>query len=85
LNVDTGNAGSHSAQITQNFFTDNSLPRPAQVPYSADLWPADFHLFVKVKKDLIGKSSREEEELCLEVMETLSGISANGLQEAFHN
>jgi histone-lysine N-methyltransferase SETMAR len=75
----------HAAQMTQNFFTCNGLRKLDHPPYSPDIASSDFSLFVKVKKDLIGRSIQDEEDIFHEAMENVNAISTTESQKVFRN
>jgi len=59
--------------ITQKFKWD-ILDYP---PYSPDLAPRDFHLFLHLKKHLPGKKFDDDDELQEEVMTWFKGLAAD--------
>ena len=56
------NAPSHTALILREFFAKNSTHVVPQPPYSPDLAPSDFWLFLKVKIPLRGNRFESIEE-----------------------
>ena len=54
-------------------------------PYSPDLAPGDFHLFLHLKKRLAGKKFDDDDEVREEVMTWFKGLAADfygsGIQE----
>ena len=56
-------------------------------PYSPDLAPSDFHLFLHLKKHLAGKKFDDDDEVQEEVMTWFKGLAADfydsGIQELF--
>ena len=61
------NASSYKAMKTREFLEENGLEELPHPPYSPDLAPCDFWLFLCIKKYLKGRifSSNEEVELAL--------------------
>jgi len=71
------NARSHSTHITIVLlvkFKWNILDHP---PYSPDLVPSDFHLFLHLKKQLAGKKFDDDDEMQEEVMTWFKGEVAD--------
>ena len=58
------NARPHTARLTQTLLRDefhwDTFDHP---PYSSDLAPSDFHLFLKMKEHLAGKRHADDEDL----------------------
>ena len=48
------NAPAHAALLTRRFLTDNNMTVVPHPPYSPDLAPSDFFLFLKLKMKLMG-------------------------------
>ena len=57
------NARPHSAAQTQDLITSFKWERMDHTPYSPDLAPGDFHLFLHLKKFLGGKRFDDDDDL----------------------
>jgi len=57
------NAPAHAALLTRRFLTDNNMTVVPHAPYSPDLVPSDFFLFLKLKMKLKGRRIQTLEKL----------------------
>ena len=63
----------HTTALLEIFKLD-TLDHP---PYSPNLAPSDFHLFLHLKKHLVGKKFDDEDEVQEEVMTWFKGLAAD--------
>jgi len=71
------NARPHSAHVTTALlekFNWDILDHP---PYSPDLAPSDFHLFLHLKKHLVGKKFDDVDKVQEEVMTWFKGLAGD--------
>ena len=64
---------SHSAHVTTALLEKLKLDILDHPPYSPDLVPSDFHLFLHLKKHLAGKKFDDDDEVQEEVMTWFKG------------
>ena len=71
------NVRPHTARLTQTLLRDefpwDTFDHP---PYSLDLAPSDFHLFLKMKEHLAGKQHADDEDLQHAVVDWLNSQAA---------
>ena len=68
------NTPSHTALVLREFFAKNSTHVAPQPPYSPDLAPCDFWLFVKLKRPLWGNRFASIEDIERESLRALKAI-----------
>ena len=71
------NAWSHSAHVTTVLLEKCKWDILDHLPYSPDLAPSDFHLFLHLKKCLTGKRFDNDDELQEAVMTWFKGQAAD--------
>jgi len=79
------NACPHTANLTQNLITSFDQEQLDHSPYSPDLAPSDYHLFLHTKTHLAGQRHTDDDEVQTTVMQWLSNQAAtffdNGIQK----
>jgi transposase len=81
LHVD--NAPSHQALVTREFLAHNSIITLPHPPYSPDLAPCDFFLFLKMKLKLKGRRFKGVEEIQRESQNVLGTLRQQNFQNWF--
>ena len=71
------NARPHSAHVTTALLEKFKWDVLDQPPYSPDLVPIDFHLFLHLKKHFAGKKFDDNDEVQEEVMTCFKGQTAD--------
>ena len=79
------NAPAHASLVIREFFTKHETTVVPQPPYSPDLAPADFFLFLKLKSSLKGRRFQTVEEIEENSITDLRTIPQNTFQDAFQN
>ena len=69
---------SRSTKVLRDEFLWDTFDHP---PYSPDLAPSDFHLFLKMKEHLAGKQRADDEDLQHAVMDWLNSQAAVWYEE----
>ncbi|GFX59503.1 mariner Mos1 transposase [Trichonephila clavipes] len=77
------NATSHTAFIITNFLAQSNTPVIPHPPYSPDLAPCDFFLFLRLKREMKGKHWETVENIQHHVTTFLRGIPVEEFQGAF--
>ncbi len=75
------NARPHSAAQTQDLITSFKWEQVDHPPYSSDLAPSDFHLFLHLKKFLGGKRFDDDDDLKDAVQKWLTSQAAAFYEE----
>jgi hypothetical protein len=83
--VHTDIAGPHVAKCVTEYRDHNSLKRVPHPPYSLDLVPSDFCLFVYVKRQFQGHEFADGAELISGISEILNQIPADTLVDVFED
>ena len=78
------NARPHSVAQTQDFITSFRWEKADHSPYSPDLSPSGFHLFVHLKKFLGGKRFDNHNDLKDAVQKWLTSQAAAFYEEGIH-
>ena len=78
-------APAHAALLTRWFLTDNNKTVVPHPPYSPNLAPIDFFLFLKLKMELKGRRFQTLEEIQAESRAVLNTLRENDFQERFKN
>jgi transposase len=73
----------HRALVTREFLTHNSIITLPHPPYSPDLAPCDFFLFLKMKLQLKGRCFYRVKEIQQETQNVLRTIRKQDFQHAF--
>jgi histone-lysine N-methyltransferase SETMAR len=76
------NSGPQVAKCVTEFMDHNSIKRAPHSPYSPDLAPSEFYLFVYVKHQLQGHEFTEQAELVSAISEILNQIPIDTLIDA---
>jgi len=79
------NAPAHTSLLIREFLTKHETTVVSQPPYSPDLAPADFFLFLKLKSSLKGHQFQTVEEIEENLIWDLCAILQNTFQDAFQN
>jgi len=79
------NAPAHASLLIREFFTKHETTVVPQPPYSPDLAPADFFLFLKLKFSLNVRRFQTVEELEENSIRDLRAIPQNTFKDAFQN
>jgi len=77
------NALSHRALVTREFLTQNSIITLLHPPYSPNLAPCEFFLFLKMKLQLKGRRFDRVEEIQRESQNVLGTLREQDFQPAF--
>ena len=77
------NAPSHRALATREFLAHNSIITCPHLPYSPDLAPCDFFLFLKIKLKLKGRRFDGLEEIQQESQNVLGMLREQDFQHVF--
>ncbi|PNF41538.1 hypothetical protein B7P43_G12319 [Cryptotermes secundus] len=77
------NARPHTADIVQEFLAKNKMAVVPHPPYSPDLAPCDFFLFLKMKIKLKGRRFDTAEEIQAETQTVLNTLTKKDFQDAF--
>ncbi|GBM26742.1 hypothetical protein AVEN_175895-1 [Araneus ventricosus] len=77
------NAPPHHALIVKKYLARHSVTTMEHPPYSPDLAPADFYLFLRLKMKLKGHRFVDSDEVIENAMKHLKDLSKNGCQECF--
>jgi len=67
----------HSAHVTFALLEKFKWDILYHPPYSPDLAPSDFHLFLRIKKHLAGKKFDDDDEVQEKVMTWFKGLAAD--------
>ena len=81
MNLLHNNARPHSAAQTQDRITSFKWEQMDPPPYSPDLAPSDFHLFLRLKKCLGGKRFDDDDDLKDAVQKWLTSQAAAFYEE----
>ena len=73
------------ASNVMQFVVSKSICVIQRLPFSPDLAPADFFLFLKANLTLKGKRFSEISDIQRDVIELLKGCPVHGLQRAFED
>jgi len=79
------NSPAHTSLLIHEFLTKHEMTVVPQLPYSQDLAPADFFLFLKLKSSLKGRRFQTDEEIEENSIRDLHAILQNTFQDAFQN
>jgi len=79
------NAPAHASLIIREVLTKHETTIVPQPPYSPDLAPADFFLFLKLKSSLKGRRFQTVKEIEENSIRDLRAIPQNTFQDAFQN
>jgi len=79
------NAPAHVSLLIREFLTKHEVTVVPQPPYSPDLAPAEFFLFLKLKSSLKGCRFQTVEETEENLIWDLHAIPQNTFQDAFQN
>ena len=77
------NTPAHSAHVINAFQAKMSMSFVRQAPYSPDLTPSDFWLFLKLKTILKGKRFQSRKDIMKKLTEELGSISEEGFNRYF--
>ena len=77
------NAPAHASLLIREFLTKHEMTVVPQAPYSPDLAPADFFLFLKLKSSLKGRQFWMVEEIEENSLWDLRAILQNTFQDMF--
>jgi len=77
------NAPSHTSVLTQQFLAKNKIALIPHPPYSPDLPPCDFLLFLKMKFELKGRRFDTNEEIQAKSQRVPDTLIEKDFQEAF--
>ena len=77
------NALSHTSILTQQLLVKNKMAVIPHPPYSPDLAPCDFFLFLNMKLKLKGRWLDTNEEIQAELQRVLDSLIEKDFQEAF--
>jgi hypothetical protein len=83
LLVHADNARPHTAKLSTQDFNENRMKSAPHPPYSPDLAPSDFFLFVYVKRCLAGLSFEDADRLIAAVEGVIERIETVTLQAVF--
>ncbi|GBL73969.1 Histone-lysine N-methyltransferase SETMAR [Araneus ventricosus] len=75
------NARPHSAGVTQNPAQQFSWEQLDHPPYSPDLAPSDYHLFLNLKRDFEGRRFDSDDDAKNGVQQWLSSLAATFFEE----
>jgi hypothetical protein len=73
----------HKCGMTTSFLADHNIVRLQHLPYSPDLAPSDFYLFLTVKENLKDVAMVDEEDLFYRLQELLNDIPTRELRMVF--
>jgi transposase len=73
----------HNAKVSTDFIALNRMKHAPHPPYSPDLAPSDFFLFVYVKRKLMGYHAESPSELLIRIRAILSEIPGERLNAVF--
>jgi len=79
------NAPAHASLLIREFLTKHETTVVPQPPYSPDLAPEDFFLFLKLKSSLKGRQFQTIEEIEENSIRDLRAIPQNTFQDALQN
>ncbi|GFS58992.1 mariner Mos1 transposase [Trichonephila clavipes] len=77
------NAPMHTAFSVKQFLVDKHITVLEDLPYSPDLVPYNFYLFLKVKNVLMGTQFLSTEEVKSKLADLLKMLTSNGPQRCF--
>jgi hypothetical protein len=77
------NAPSHSARVVKKFLAKCGVVEISYPPYSPDLAPADFFLFLTVTTALEGKRFQDVEDIKKNVTAELNAVSLEAFTDSF--
>ncbi|GBN49171.1 Histone-lysine N-methyltransferase SETMAR [Araneus ventricosus] len=75
------NARPHSAGVTQNLIQQFGREQFYHPPYSPDLTPSNYHLFLKLKRDFGGRRFESDDDAKNGVHQWLSSLAASFFEE----
>ena len=79
------NAPAHTAQVTLATLTELEIDILPHAPYSPDLAPCDFFLFPTIKQSIKGQHFNTDDEVNLEVTNSMNQISQHSFRNAFQS
>jgi hypothetical protein len=68
------NAPAHSSHLNQSFLAKHGIPVVHQAPYSPDMAPCDFWLFLKLKRPLKGSHFESRKDIMWNAMKELRSL-----------
>ncbi|GBN38727.1 Mariner Mos1 transposase [Araneus ventricosus] len=74
----------HSAGVTQNLIQRFGWEQFDHPPYSPELAPSDYHLFVNLKRDFGGRRSDSDDDARNVVQRWLSSLAASSFEDGIH-
>jgi len=77
------NAPAHRAVTTNEFLAKHNIPSLPHPPYSPDLAPCDFFLFLQLKKTMKGCRFDDNEEVQANAMRQMRAITKSDFQRCF--
>jgi transposase len=78
-----GNAPAHSSHLILSFLAKHGIPVVRQAPYSPDMAPCDFWLFLKWKRPLKGSRFDSHEDIMWNAMKELRSPPEEAFQKCF--
>jgi hypothetical protein len=78
------NAPAHNALSVRQFLPKKQVPVLHHAPYSPDLAPRDFFLFLKLKHSLKGTHFQSIEDIQRKMTDLLKGFTQNDFEKCFH-
>ncbi|GBM38368.1 Histone-lysine N-methyltransferase SETMAR [Araneus ventricosus] len=74
----------HSAGVTQNLIQQFGWEQFDHPPFSPDLAPSDYHLFLNLKRDFRRRHFDSDEDAENGVQQSLSSLAASFFEEGVH-
>jgi hypothetical protein len=83
LTIQLDNCSIHASRTTDGYIRQGNMIRLQHLPYSPDLAPSDFYLFLRIKEKLKDIQMADEEDLFSRLQEILNSISRKELDKVF--